>query len=331
MRPGVTRRPRASTTSSPRAATRPSASRTSRSAEGPSAGSTTVPPWISIAGPDVRREGGGALLHVSWRAREATAEARRSQREGNGREGNGWGSGAGARDPTDHEIVEGRHRVSLGPEPYPARPEPAVAVVEPERTVEVALDVVADGDHANRVPLPEGRRLHPHAGDLPAPPIVGVEVEVVLERVGPDDVVLAVVEPEHDPAGRVLPARHGLELHRRVDVRVRPDRGDDHVEDVLHRALDEHVPAARRPRHLLDGPRAVHGLPVAQAPVLEVVAHGHRGGRYPQLGGGRRGAHDSERRQGDRAPLAAPPALTVHPGSGLVEVLGDRLPVVALV
>src|SRR6267143_843523 len=222
MRPGVTRRPRASTTSSPgagrrfspRAATRPSASRTSRSAEGPSAGSTTVPPWISIAGPDVRREGGGALLHVSWRAREATAEARRSQREGNG-----WGSGAGARDPTDHEVVEGRHRVSLGPEPYPARPEPAVAVVEPERAVEVALDVVADGDHANRVPLPEGRRLHPHAGDLQAPPVVGVEAEVVLERVGPDDVVLAVVEPEHDPARRVLPARHGLELDRRVDVR----------------------------------------------------------------------------------------------------------------
>jgi len=71
---------------------------------------------------------------------------------------------------------------------------------QPERAVEVALDVVADGDHANRVPLPEGRCLHPHAGDLPAPPVVGVEVEVILERVGPDDVVLAVVEPEHDPA-----------------------------------------------------------------------------------------------------------------------------------
>src|SRR5438552_801045 len=39
-------------------------------------------------GPDVKREGGGARLDVSWRA-EATAGGRRSQREGNGREMDG--------------------------------------------------------------------------------------------------------------------------------------------------------------------------------------------------------------------------------------------------
>src|SRR5437879_11135529 len=192
MRPGVTRRPRASTTSSPgpgrrfspRAATRPSASRTSRAAEGPSAGSTTVPPWISIAG-DPTSSGRAAervwTFHGVRRLRQGAAGVNGRGMRGEWGEGNGWWSGAGARHPADHEVVEGRHRVGLGPEPHPARQNPAVAVVEPERAVEVALDVVADGDHANRVPLPERRRRHPHAGALPAAPILAVEVEVILE------------------------------------------------------------------------------------------------------------------------------------------------------
>ncbi len=88
-------------------------------------------------------------------------------------------------------------------------------MVEEEFTVEVCLDVVADGYYADGVPLAERGCLHPRAGELVAPAIVVVEAEVVLQSVGTDDVVLSVVEPEDNATRSVLLPDIGL---NRIDT-----------------------------------------------------------------------------------------------------------------
>src|SRR2546421_9263390 len=115
--------------------------------------------------------------------------------------------------PADRHVVEGRDRIGLRPQPHAARGESRVVMVQMQRAVEPRLDVVAHGDEAHGVPLPDGRRLHARGGELPAAAIVRVEAKVVLEGVGPDDVVFSVVEAKHDAARGVFPARDRLELH----------------------------------------------------------------------------------------------------------------------
>src|SRR5438477_7180594 len=76
------------------------------------------------------------------------------------------------------EVVEGRDRVRLGPQPDTTGLEARVPVIKIELAVEGGLHVVADGHEAEGVPLLQGRWLHGRGGDLAASPIVGVEAEV---------------------------------------------------------------------------------------------------------------------------------------------------------
>src|SRR5439155_20862617 len=101
---------------------------------------------------------------------------------------------------TDREVVKGRDGIRLRPETHPSRPEPRVPVLKEELAVEPALEVVAEGDDAHRVPLTERRSLDAGARQLIAPAVVVVQAEVVLERVRADDVVRAVCEAEDDAA-----------------------------------------------------------------------------------------------------------------------------------
>src|SRR5438309_1429059 len=73
---------------------------------------------------------------------------------------------ATAGDSADDEVVECGHRIRLRPQPDLARPVPRVAMVDQELAVEVPLDVIADGDHAHRVPLAERRRVHSRRREL---------------------------------------------------------------------------------------------------------------------------------------------------------------------
>src|SRR6266511_2252466 len=95
---------------------------------------------------------------------------------------------------TNRQVIERRDRVGLRPQSHPTRLEARVPVIEGELAVEPRLHMIADGHEAQRMPLAECRSLDARGGDLAAPAIVGVEAEVVLERVRPDDIVLPVVE-----------------------------------------------------------------------------------------------------------------------------------------
>src|SRR5262245_38453211 len=102
-------------------------------------------------------------------------------------------------------------------------------MVEIEGAIEPALDVIADRDDANSMPLSERRRLDPSARELAAPLVVVVQPEVVFQGIRADDVVLPGAEAKDDAAGRILSARDRLELHRHVEIRVRSRRRYDHV------------------------------------------------------------------------------------------------------
>src|SRR5207244_13548866 len=114
---------------------------------------------------------------------------------------------------TDREVINSRDGIRLRPETHPSRAEPRVPVLKQELAVEPALDVVAEGDDAHRVPLTERRRLDAGARQLTPPAVVVVQPEVVLERVRANDVVLPVPEAEDDAACGVLLSRDGPELH----------------------------------------------------------------------------------------------------------------------
>src|SRR5262245_6385462 len=138
------------------------------------------------------------------------------------------------------------------------------------------------------MPLAELGCPHACRRDLAAPAIVVVEPEIVFERVGSHDVVLAVVESKHDAARGVLPAGDRLELHRHVDVGIGTGWPDDDVELVLRRALHEHPLTARRGGHLLDGPLTVDDGPAFDAFCFEVERlSGHVVRHFELLGGAR--------------------------------------------
>src|SRR2546428_4307636 len=101
---------------------------------------------------------------------------------------------------TDREVIKGCDGIRLRPETHPSRAEPRVPVLKQELAVEPALEVVAEGDDAHRVPLIERGRLDAGARQLIAPAVVVVQAEVVLERVRANDVVLPVCEAEDDTA-----------------------------------------------------------------------------------------------------------------------------------
>src|SRR5207247_1803505 len=103
-----------------------------------------------------------------------------------------------------------------------------------------------------------------------------VQAEVVLGSARAEDVVRAVREAEDYAACGALPSRDRPELHRDVHVSERPGRRHDDVELILGRALHEHLLAARRAGHVLDGPLTVHRRPSLDALGLEVEAiHGN--------------------------------------------------------
>src|SRR6266849_6833594 len=99
-----------------------------------------------------------------------------------------------SRHTANRQVIECRDRIGLRPQPHATGPETRVTMVEIELAVEPCLHVIAQRDDPDGVPLPERRCLDPRRGDLTATTVVVVEREVVLERVGADDVVLVVVE-----------------------------------------------------------------------------------------------------------------------------------------
>src|SRR5216117_149625 len=114
------------------------------------------------------------------------------------------------------EVIEGRDGIGLRPQADAAGLEPWVTVIEVQRAVEPRLDMIANSHDSDHVPLTERRGLHAGSRELTTAPIVVVEPEIVLERVGPHDVVLAVGEAQHDAAGGVFLSGNRLELHRHV-------------------------------------------------------------------------------------------------------------------
>src|SRR5882724_2326021 len=101
---------------------------------------------------------------------------------------------------TNGELVKRGHRIGLGPQPYVPGLEPRIAMVQVQLAVEPPLHVVAHGHEAHSVPLAERGSFHGRRRELPSASIVGIEAEVVLERVRAHDVVLPIGEPEHDAA-----------------------------------------------------------------------------------------------------------------------------------
>ncbi len=182
-------------------------------------------------------------------------------------------------------------------------------MVQVQLAVEPRLHVVSYGHEANAVPLAERRSFHGGRRELPPASVVGVEPEVVLERIRADDVVLAVGEPEHDATRCVLPAGDRLELHRDIDVAVRPARRHDDVELVLRRSLHQHLLAAGRPRHLLHGPLSVDRRPALDPLGLEVESCYRKVVRHLDLRhapeGGRATCHAIRADRGQRCPEQA--------------------------
>src|SRR5215831_5037564 len=104
----------------------------------------------------------------------------------------------------NHEGIECRDRIGFRPEPHSACGEARVVMVQVLLAIEPSLDVIADGHDANRMPLTKRWRLDARRRQLTPPTVVVVEPEVVLQRIGPDNVVLAVVETKDDTARSIL-------------------------------------------------------------------------------------------------------------------------------
>src|SRR5882724_9169204 len=134
--------------------------------------------------------------------------------------------------------------------------------------------MVADGHHPDHVPLTERRRLDAGARQFTAAAVVVVQPEVALERIGSDDVVLAVVEPKHDAARGILLPGQRIEFHRNVYIGERSGWRHDHVELILGRTLHQNPLANRRAGHVLHDPLTVYRRPALDALGLEVDAIG---------------------------------------------------------
>src|SRR5215831_1938183 len=122
--------------------------------------------------------------------------------------------------PGDLKVRELRDGVSLRPETNPPVGECLVLVIEEQGAVEVGLDLRSRGGYAKRVPRAELRLRDSRRRDRAALAVHDrVEPEVVLERVGSDEeIVAAVLCAEDDAAARILLARDRAEPHRDVNI-----------------------------------------------------------------------------------------------------------------
>ena len=121
---------------------------------------------------------------------------------------------------TDREVIEGSDRICLRPQADLTRPQPRVTMVNQQRVVEPPLDAIAYGHDTQRMPLTERGRLDARRGKLVPSTVVGIQPKVVLQSVGPDDIVAPLREVQDDAAGSILTARNELKPHGDVDVRV---------------------------------------------------------------------------------------------------------------
>ena len=87
-------------------------------------------------------------------------------------------------------------------------------MIQKERAIQIGLDVITDCDDPPRMPLAERGRLHARCRQLVAPTVVVIQTKVVLQGVGPHDIVVPLSEAKHNAAGSIFPARHRLEADR---------------------------------------------------------------------------------------------------------------------
>src|SRR5262245_11119846 len=161
---------------------------------------------------------------------------------------------SGARHPAYNEVVERGYRVGLGPQADLAGAIAGVLVIQEECAIEIRLDVLTHGYYPDRMPLPKCRWLYASRRQLVSPAVVVIQPKIVLQGIGPHDIVMPLCEAKDDAARGIFPACHGLELDRDIDVRVGCGRCHNDVEGVLHGALDQDPLATGCARHLFDTP-----------------------------------------------------------------------------
>src|SRR5262249_4836650 len=172
------------------------------------------------------------------------------------------------------------------------------------------------------MPLAERRWLDSRRGQLVSPTVVVVQPQVALQGVGTHDIVVSCGEAKHEAPRGIASPCYRLKADGSIHIGVWCGRRDNHVEEVLHRALHQNPLTTRRSAHLFDGPLAGNGLPTRQAwwreiEMLHGCLRGHREvGRvcwcaasdHPYPDGERRCEHQSQLlRHGD-----SPPLLAVH-------------------
>src|SRR5579872_226624 len=172
-----------------------------------------------------------------------------------------------------HEAIKCGDGVRLRPKSDLSRSEAAVVMIDQQPIIEPALDMVAFSADAHFMPLPKRRRLHADPGDRVATTalrgtgrfgLVIIKVEIVLQRVGPDDVIATFGKAKYDSTGSVLTPGDGFETHVDVDIGVGAARRDNDIEGLVRGTLDQRLAAFRSSRHILGHPRAAYRLPAVE-------------------------------------------------------------------
>ena len=123
--------------------------------------------------------------------------------------------------------------------------------------------MVASSGHMDFMPLSKCRRLYVDTSNQVTTAyqrgkkrvgFVIIKVEIVLERIGADDVIVAFRKAEDDPAGSVLTSRDGFETHVNSDIGVGTARCDDDVELFVGGSLDQRLATLRGTRHVFNLP-----------------------------------------------------------------------------
>src|SRR5713226_7248923 len=172
----------------------------------------------------------------------------------------------------DDEIIKRRDRVGLGPQAHLARAIASIAMLQEQHAIQIRLDVLADGDDPNRMPLPECGWLYTRARQLVSSTVIVIEPKVVLQGVGPHDIIMPLGEAKDDATRGIFPALYRLEPDRDVDIGVRTRGRHNHVKGVLRSPLDQHPLATGRAWHRFHSPPARHGVPALDALLLKVEA-----------------------------------------------------------
>src|SRR5258708_9939699 len=121
----------------------------------------------------------------------------------------------------DRQIVERNNTVGFRPQPNLAGGKGPVVGIDQGLAIEVADDVVPFGDHSQSMPL-VGGDLHFRILELyPLSIHHSVETEIVLERVGADNIVASwIAESEDQPHALVHFAGEGLGFYAHVYGRI---------------------------------------------------------------------------------------------------------------